>query len=342
MAYISFSPKDYFNSVLYTGNGSTNAITGTGFQPDWVWCKKRNSAQDHGAVDAVRGVTKVVYPNLNSAESTDANSVTAFGTDGFTLGSSGDFNQNSDTYVSWNWRAGAGAGSSNTDGSINTTSTSVNTTAGFSISTYTGTGSNATIGHGLGAVPRFMLIKNRTDASTDWIVYHHALGNASVLHLNTTDNEQAASGVFNSTTPTSSVITLGTDSKSNGSGKNYVCYAFAEKPGFSKAGFYRGNNITDGTFAYTGFKPAFILMKRNTAGSSWSLIDNKIPRYNETDKYIITDTSAAEQSTAVDILSHGFKLRTTGGNQNASATYYFVAFADMPMVGSNNIPALAR
>ncbi len=342
MAYTTVNKStDYFNTLLYTGNNTDGrAITGVGFQPDWVWIKGRNAALDHEVFDPVRGATKYIATNATNAEATNSNRLQSFDTDGFTLGDSTSVNKNYN-YVSWNWKAGTGQGSSNTDGSINTTYTSVNTTSGFSISSYTGTGSNATIGHGLGAVPKFMIIKNLTD-SADWIVYHSILGNASVFHLNTTDNEQAASGVFNSTTPTSSLITLGTDSKSNGSSKNYICYAFAEKTGFSRVGAYRGNNNSDGSFVYTGFKPAWILMKRNSSGASWSLVDTKRPGYNETNVYLLPDTTASEQSTAVDILSHGFKLRTSAGNQNAASTYYYIAFAESPIVGSNNIPALAR
>ena len=174
------------------------------------------------------------------------------------------------------------------------------------------------------------------------IVYHHQLGASNVFHLNTTNNEQAAAGVFNSSAPTSSIINLGTDSKSNGSGKNYICYAFAEKTGFSNFGVYRGNNNNDGSFVYTGFKPAWILMKRNSAGASWSLVDTERPGYNETNVYLLPDTTAVEQSTAVDILSNGFKLKTNAGNQNAASTYYYAAFAKAPLVGSNNIPCTAR
>ena len=345
-----YSPVDksslHFNTVLYTGNASGNhAITGVNFRPDFLWIKPR-SATDHHRLHSplLTGSDYFLRSSGNGAEAQNAGCVSSFDNDGFTLNNADSgWNASGTTYVSWNWKgAGSGSGSSNTDGSINTTATSVNTTAGISISTYTGTGSTATIGHGLGAVPKFMLIKNRTDSSTDWIVYHVALGNASVFHLNTTNNEQAASGVFNSTTPTSSLITLGTDSKSNGSSKNYICYAFAEKAGFSRFGVYSGNNNTDGTFVYTGFRPAWILKKRNSQGASWSLIDTKRPGYNQTDKYLLPDTTASEQSTAVDILSHGFKFRTSAGNQNASSTYYFAAFAEAPIVGSNNIPCTAR
>ena len=334
---------DHFNTKLYTGTGSAASITGVGFQPDWVWAKDRTSANSHQLSDAVRGVTKTLFSDATAAEVTDAQRLTAFGTDGFSVGTNSSWNTNSNNYVSWNWKAG-GAGSTNTDGNMNSTvTTSANTTAGFSIITWTGSGNTNynTIGHGLGAVPKFVIIKNRTDVC-DWMVYHHVLGNASFFHLNTTDNEQAGTGIFNSTTPTSSVITLGSDNKSNGTNDSMVAYAFAEKAGFSRFGVYSGNNNSDGSFVYTGFKPAWILMKRNSSGASWSLVDTKRPGYNETNVYLLPDTTAADQSTAVDILSHGFKLRTSAGNQNASSTYYFAAFAEAPIVGSNNIPALAR
>jgi len=344
MAYTTINKStDHFNNVTYTGTGSAASITGVGFQPDWVWAKDRTSANSHQLSDAVRGVTKTLFSDATAAEVTDAQRLTAFNADGFSVGTNSSWNTNSNNYISWNWKAG-GAGSTNTDGNMNSTvTTSANTTAGFSIITWTGSGNTIynTIGHGLGAVPKFVIIKNRTDVC-DWMVYHHVLGNASFFHLNTTDNEQAGTGIFNSTTPTSSVITLGSDNKSNGTNDSMVAYAFAEKAGFSRFGVYSGNNNSDGSFVYTGFKPAWILMKRNSSGASWSLVDTKRPGYNETNVYLLPDTTAADQSTAVDILSHGFKLRTSAGNQNASSTYYFAAFAEAPIVGSNNIPALAR
>ena len=343
MAYTTINKStDYFNTVLYTGTGSSNSVTGVGFRPDWLWIKNRSTTSSHIVQDVVRGATKQVYPDLANAEVTGSDGVSSFDSDGFTVGTGASFNGNGNNIVAWNWLAGGSQGSANTDGSTNTTYTSVNTTAGISVSTYTGTGSNATIGHGLGAVPKYIYIKNRTDGSTDWIVYHHQLGASNVFHLNTTNNEQAAAGVFNSSAPTSSIINLGTDSKSNGSGKNYICYAFAEKTGFSNFGVYRGNNNNDGSFVYTGFKPAWILMKRNSAGASWSLVDTERPGYNETNVYLLPDTTAVEQSTAVDILSNGFKLKTNAGNQNAASTYYYAAFAKAPLVGSNHIPCTAR
>ena len=343
MAYITFQPKDHFNTVLYTGDGSSSdrTITGVGFQPDWLWNKSRSNAYNHYIFDVLRG-TNMLSSNALTADEDKSPQFSALTSDGFTIRNDAGslaINANGVTFANWCWKAG-GAGSSNSDGSI-TSTVSANTTAGFSIISWTGSGNNKTIGHGLGAVPKYILIKNLTDSS-DWIVYHHVLGNASFLHLNTTDNEQAGTGIFNSTTPTSSVISLGSDNKSNGTNDNMIAYAFAEKTGFSHFNVYRGNNNSDGSFVYTGFKPALILSKRNSAGNSWSLIDNKRPGYNVTDKYLLPDTSATDQSTAVDILSNGFKFRTSAGNHNAASSYYYAAFAEAPLVGSNNVPSTAR
>ena len=234
MAYSSIiKPSDYFNTKLYTGNGSAgHSITGVGFQPDFVWMKGRNQAFDHCWYDAVRGTTKLIRSNLNNAEVTQSG-VTAFGSDGFTLGSSGETNSNNDTYASWNWKAN-GSGSSNTDGSINTTATSVNTTSGVSISTYSGTGSAATIGHGLGAIPQVMIVKNTYQAE-HWIVYHqdsNATPQDYYLRLNDTSTA-ADFPMWNDTAPTSSVFSVGTSTSVNQGGGTFVAYCFAEKKGFS-------------------------------------------------------------------------------------------------------------
>ena len=230
MAYSSIAkPTDYFNTKLYTGNGGTQSITGVGFQPDWVWTKARNYNDDHLLVDAVRGNTKYLKSHSTDAEQTSSIRVTSFNSDGFTLGSSSDINGNTDTYVSWNWKAN-GQGSSNTDGSINTTYTSVNTTAGFSISTYTGNGSaGATVGHGLGVTPNIVIIKRRS-SSEAWAFWSSSLaGNTSYLRLNATDTVGTASDLFNSTTPSNSLVTLGTGGFSNTNTETYVMYCFAEK-----------------------------------------------------------------------------------------------------------------
>ena len=228
MAYISFQPKDYFNTVLYTGNNGAHSITGVGFRPDWIWLKPRNYADHHRLMDVVRG-QYTIYSNRNVAQDANSSHFTSFDSDGFTLaGSDGGWNSSSYNYVSWNWRAGNSQGSSNTDGSINTTYTSVNTTAGFSISQYTGTGSAATIGHGLGAAPDLVIIKSLQQTRI-WIVGVEALGNWNkYLALSATDAEQTSSTYFPSA-PTSTVVNLGDGANVNNSSENYIAYCFAEK-----------------------------------------------------------------------------------------------------------------
>jgi len=342
MAYSTISkPSLHFNTKLYTGNGSTQSITGVGFQPDWVWLKKRNSTADHGLYDAVRGVTKQLYSNDAAAEATNANSLTAFGTDGFSIGTSSMINGNSDTFASWNWKAN-GAGSANTDGTINST-VSANTTAGFSIVKYTGTGSVATVGHGLGAAPKMMLIRILEDPN-DWQVYHQSIGNTHKLNLNTTEGSSDQINRWNDTSPTSSVFTLGTHSSVNASGPTYIAYCFAEKKGYSKFGSYTGNDNADGTFVYTGFKPAWVMTKYYSgSGHGWHMQDNKRDGFNYNNHRLFANTSGAEEtSVRMDLLSNGFKYRDNDGNGNGF-NYIYMAFAESPFVNSAGaVPNNAR
>ncbi len=347
MAYTTINKStDYFNTVLYTGNGSTNAITGVGHQPDLVWLKKRSSTGNHYLIDSVRGVTKTVYSNLTNAEATESNSLTAFGTDGFTLGSDSDVNANSTTLASWNWKAN-GAGSANTDGSINTTATSVNTTAGFSISKYTGTGSNATVGHGLGVAPKMILFRNLTNSSTawNWGVYHKDIGAGNVLHLNNTEALSSSATAFNSTDPTTNVFSVGSWGGTNYSGDNIIAYCFAEKPGYSKFGSYTGNGNADGSFIYTGFKPAFVITKRTDGTGNWLMYDNKRIGYNPSNYFLfphLTNAEDTSNSEWLDLYSNGFKTRVTSTTVNGSGnSYIFMAFGQS-LVGSNNVPCTAR
>ena len=348
MAYTTFQPKDYFNTKLYTGDGNaTNAITGVGFQPDWVWIKNRGTTARHVLFDAVRGSQKALFSHLTDAEQStnQYGTLNSFDSDGFTVAdgsSSGErTNNSSENYVSWNWKAN-GAGSANTDGTINTTSTSVNTTAGISICTWTGTGSAGTIGHGLGVKPSLVLAK-KTGASQNWYVYHSSLGATKYLHLNTYTSEGTASSVWNNTEPTTSVISLGTDTTQS---STYVAYCFAEKKGFSKFGSYTGNGNANGAFIYTGFKPGFILTKLSSTGSEdWKLHDIKRPGFNLTNYFLQTSNNGAELDTSnqMDILSNGFKWRSANTATNSSGnTIVYMAFAAEPLVSSNNIPATAR
>ena len=346
MAYTTINKStSYFNTKLYTGNNtSTNAITGVGFQPDWVWLKARNYGDSHRIYDAVRGASNHISSNASVAQSSSY-PLTSFDSDGFTIGSSDPSINGNYNYVSWNWKAN-GQGSSNTDGSINTTYTSANTTSGFSISTYTGTGSNATIGHGLGVAPKWVLVKRLSNADAG-VVYHESVGATKYLAINSTSASTTSSAMWNDTAPTTSVFSIGTNTAVNASGSTYVAYCFAGKKGFSKFGDYTGNGSADGTFVYTGFKPAFLLSKNTSATQGWFLIDNKRANpYNPVDGSLHPNSSAAEDTSSdffVDFTSNGFKIRDTDAQLNASGNIYmYMAFAEEPLISSNGISATAR
>jgi hypothetical protein len=350
MAYTTINKgTDYFNTKLYTGDGNaTNAITGVGFQPDWVWIKNRGTTARHVLFDAVRGSQKALFSHLADAEQStnQYGTLNSFDSDGFTVAdgsSNGErTNNSSENYVSWNWKAN-GAGSANTDGSI-TSTVSANTTAGFSILTRTGTGSNGTVGHGLGVAPKMIINKDRNSGSSWWGVYHESLGNTNAIYLNTTNATDASSAYWNNTSPTSSVFSVGTNSISNASGGSYISYCFAEKTGYSKFGSYTGNGNANGAFIYTGFKPALVIVKRSSAVEDWKMFDNKRPGYNLTNLRLKPNGSESEASSGgFDFTSNGFKARSTDAAENASgSTYIYMAFAERPFVGTNNIPATAR
>jgi len=346
MAYTTINKStDYFNTKLFTGNGGTQSLTGVGFQPDWVWLKSRSVADSHILFDAVRGVTKRLMSNAASAESTEAQEVQSFDSDGFTVGNSDNANRSSATMVSWNWKAGTGQGSSNTDGSINTTYTSANTTAGFSISKYTGTGSTGTIGHGLGAEPEVIIVK-KLNSSESWFSYHKPLGNTGRLVLNATDGVATDAGYWNSTTPTSSVFSVTSNGSNNASGDTYMAYCFAPKTGYSKFGSYTGNGNADGTFVYTGFKPAWVMVKKATgAANSWFIGDNKRSPSNIVFNYLLADTSDVDESGSGqerDFLSNGFKIRNSNNGLNTSGETYIYMSCGQSLVGQNNVPCTAR
>ena len=332
MAYTTIDkPSDYFNTVLYSGTGSSQAITGVGFQPDWVWIKNRTGTNWHTLYDVIRSTTKVLNSNQSEAESTDATGLTSFDSDGFTHGSGGNGNVNGGSFVSWNWLA-SNTTASNSNGSI-TSSVSASTTAGFSIVTYTGTGSNATIGHGLGSVPKMLIVKDRS-STENWRIYHASLGNTKEIYLDLNNASATSSTTWNNTTPTSSVFSVGTVHGTNKSSDNYVAYCFAEKKGYSKFGSYTGNGNADGTFVYTGFKPAFIIGKITSDANEWFLIDNKRSTFNVANKSVYANTSAAENTNHdVDFLSNGFKIRDSDGTVNVSGgSYIYLAFAEAPFV----------
>ena len=340
-------PSAYFKIQLYTGTGSSNAQTfadtDTAMQPDMVWIKSRSDEFNNMLYDSVRGVTKHLKPDGTNAEATDANALTAFGSDGFTVGSNSDINNSSDTYVAWCWNTQGGAGSSNTSGSINTTTTSVGATQGVSISTYTGTGSAATLGHGLGAAPQFIMVKNR-GATDNWTVFHSAKGNTHFYILNQNASPIDDNTKWNDTSPTSTLFTVGTDGNVNRDADTYVAYAFAPVQGFSKFGSYIGNGSTDGTFIYTGFRPAYVLIKID-GDDTWHIFDNKRDVDNVIERRLEADNTSVEHTTIdwLDFTANGFKQRYAGGgNNNSGTTYIYAAFAEQPFVNSNGVPCNAR
>ena len=339
------NPELYFQTKLFTGTGSSNAVTLDGsenMQPDWVWIKRRNSAGGNMTTDVIRGVTKTLITNENSAEQTFSNGLTAFGSDGFTVGSEDGFNKSSDTFVAWNWKAG-GSASSNGDGDI-TSSVSANTTAGFSIVSYTGNGSaTQTIGHGLGAVPKVMIFKRRNSTS-DWIVYHVSRGATKYIPLNSTNTGGTYEPYFANTEPTSSVFTVDTAGDINGSSDTFISYLFSEIKGYSKFSSYVGNGSSDGPFIFTGFRPAWVLYRNTTTSDSWFIHDNRRQGFNDDNEYLFADLSQAEGTVnRLRILSNGFKpIDSDKGVNKSGDTYIYLAFAESPLVNSKGVPTNAR
>jgi hypothetical protein len=331
----------YMDASLYTGDGSSSltVVNQTQFKPDFVWVKIRSGSGQHVLTDSVRGVSKQVFSSLTNAETTEAGKgITSFNSNGFTLGNelltTGTTNVNAATYVGWQWQAGQGTTTVNTSGATSS-NVSVNSTAGFSVVTYTGTGANTTIGHGLSSAPSMIIVKNRGSAVA-WAAWHTSIANTQYLVLNTTAAAATGATWWNSTTPTSSVISVGTSTSTNASGNTYVAYCWAEIAGFSKFGIFTGNGSTDGPFVYLGFRPKFVMVKRTQDGE-WGLHDTTRDPYNVVSKVILGESSDAEVSglTLYDFTSNGFKLRNSNANRNASGgTYIYMAFAENPFKNS--------
>ena len=345
-------PADHFNTVLYTGNGTsasdTQAISGVGFSPDWTWIKGRSVASGHVLNDSVRGAGKNLFSASNTTENVGGSTgdlFTSFDSDGFTVnytyggGTNNSTNANGATYVSWNWLAG-GSASSNSNGSI-TSSVSANTEAGFSIVSYTGNATaGATVGHGLSSTPEVYIVKSRS-LSTSWVTYHKDMASSpedGYLVLNGTDTF-FDTVVWNDTAPTSSVFSLGGSGySSNNSGATYIAYCFHSVDGYSKFGSYTGNGSSDGVFVYTGFRPAWVMVKKSSATQSWAIMDNKRQAsFNDVDARLFADLSNSESTGQVcDFVSNGFKMRSTFSTTNGSgATYIYLAFAEQPFKFSN-------
>ena len=333
MAYTTINdPSAYFQITLYTGNGGTQSITNGGnsdLQPDWLWIKDRDDTYKHLLVDSVRGATKHLSSINEAAEVDNTANVTSFASDGFALSSDGNVNANADNYVAWQWKESA--------------------TAGFDIVGYTGNGSARTISHSLSAVPSMMIVKSRSVADKPWAIYHHKNTSAPAtdfLSLNNTNATADSSAYWNDTAPTSSVFTVGTTNDVNQNGTTYIAYLFSEVKGFSKFGSYTGNGNADGPFSYTGFKPAWIMIKRTDSANSWTIRDSKRSTFNVMQKSLFADLNNAESDSAdynFDFLSNGFKQRNANGIDNASGgTYIYMAFAESPFVTSTGIPTTTR
>jgi len=329
MAYTDIDdPSAYFQCTLHTGTGSEQAITHGGnsdLQADLVWIKRRDATNNHRLTDVVRGVTEELYTDIADAEDTQAQGLKSFASDGFTLGTNAGYNANNGTYVSWNWKKQAGI---------------------FDIVSYTGNGSNRTISHSLGSVPKMMIVKRR-NASASWFVYHVSNGNGNVMKLDLEEAASAYAEYWNETTPTSSVFSLGTATTANADGGTFIAYLFGNKQGVSNMGTYLGNGNVDGTFIYTGFKPAFFLAKKSSqAGNYWSMWDNKrSTSFNPIDLRLAPNVNGADITGAdcCDFLSNGVKLRATDTDYNGSGlTYIYMAFAENPLVTSTGVPATAR
>jgi hypothetical protein len=352
MAYTNIDdPSAYFQTALYTGTGNANnAITNDGnsyLQPDWIWFKSRDAGHSHYVVDSSRGRDKGLYPDVNNLEVTSSGSTTdcqSFDTDGFTVGTPEDANStnsSSSTKVAWQWKCNGGTTSTNTDGDINST-VQVNSDAGFSIVTDSPSNNTArSIGHGLGVAPQVVIRRARTRVE-NWRVFHSAAGSTGALTLDGTVAYNSTTTLF--TGVTSTTFGVGTDFSVNGN-YSYVSYCFAEKQGYSKFGKYVGNGSTDGAFVYTGFKPAWLMVKRTDGVTNWRLFDSKRSGFNGDTSQLYPNLANAEDAAGdqIDLLSNGFKNRTASGDQNISgASYIYMAFAENPFTTSTGIPTTAR
>ena len=331
MAYTTIDdPEAYFQVKLYTGDGSTPSITldgGTDMQPDFVWIKNRDAADFNCIFDSVRGAGNLIYSNFNGTGFvTDADTLTSFDSDGFALGADVKVNTNTEAYVAWCWKESA--------------------TSGFDIVTYTGTGSARNISHALSAVPHLVIVK--ADEGQSINVYHHkntSEPETDLLELDEKNPTADNATVWDDTAPTSSVFTVGTKDSVNKDGIDMIMYLWSGKQGFSKFGGYVGNGNADGTFVYTGFRPAYILIKNNTAGEKWEIFDNKRDGYNDANRILYTDTADAEPAASdrIRFCANGFKAVTTGSHVNESgSTIIYAAFAEAPFVNSNGVPCNAR
>ena len=364
-------PEDYFQANIWTGNGTSQSISTYEFSPDWVWIKERSSTSSHMVYDTIRGTDVFIQTNSTVANTSSTVNLTSFDSNGFSLGDGGSTNQSSQTYVGWAWLAGgtptatnseaAGAaptsGSVMINGSASTASLagtiaakkiSANTEAGFSIVQYEGTGSNATIAHALSSAPEWVIHKRIETDGTNWAIFHTSIANTKHMVLNTTAKETTSTSMFNSTSPTSTVISVGTSSHTNSSSKDYIAYCFHSVKGYSRFGSYTGNGSGSGIVVYTGFRPAFVIVKRSSGtsdASGWFLADNARSPLNLVDEKLAANTSQEENDSSLigasgandfDFLANGFKLRASNAGTNSDGqTYIYMAFAEIPFKYAN-------
>tara|TARA_R100001082_G_scaffold76020_1_gene44120 strand:- start:25 stop:1092 length:1068 start_codon:yes stop_codon:yes gene_type:complete len=355
MAYTTIDdPSAHFQIALYSGNNTSQSITLGGnsdLQPDVVWIKERNGAEDHCIFDSSRSGSERLSPNTTGATWDDASNVTSFDSDGFSVGSSDQLNDSGNTQVAWCWKVNGGTTTTNDASSTSVGNQDsvyqVNTTAGFSIGTYSGASQVGTMAHGLSAVPHVMIVKCRSDAEP-WEIYHHKNTSApetEYIRFDSANGTADSAHIWNDTAPTSSIFTVGNTGSGNESNKTYVFYMWKEIQGYSKFGSYTGNGNADGAFVYTGFKPAFVIQKQSSAnGEYWMMKDNAREPHNQADANLYPNANNAEGDTnGIDLLSNGFKCRTTGAGSNAStATYIYMAWAEHPFVSSEGVPTTAR
>ena len=323
-------PSDYFVTKLYTGNAGTLNITGLDFQPDWVAIKDKDATNSFMTFDSVRGATKLLNWNTNALESTQTPTLTSFNSDGFSIGNNTALNTNGNNLVSWNWKKTADAG--------------------FDIVTATGNATNKTIAHSLSAVPHVIIAKEKSGSINDWTVYHHKISSApetDSIILNETNTFQDNATHWNDTAPTSSVFTVGTGSVVNRNNSTYVYYLLSEKQGYSKFGSYIANANANGIFEYTGFKPAFLLIKNTSQATDWIMYDNKRDGFEPQNKEFATNSNAVEanaEDNNVQFCANGFKVRNAGTKSNADSgdNLIYIAFAEQPLVTSTGVPATAR
>jgi hypothetical protein len=352
MAYTAINKAaDFFNTALYSGNEGSNAITGVGFQPDMTWLKCTDAAgvnYIHQLADSVRGETKYISSDSTAAETTVSNNIESWDSDGFTInGDNEETNQNGRTYVGWNWKAGTTTGIAGSP-SITPSSYSFNATSGYSIIAYTGNSSSgATLPHGLGVAPKMIIVKNLTTTES-WQVYHSALGATKYLKLDANSIAASNTGRWNDTAPTSTLFSLGDSAATNENPYNYIAYCFADVKGYSQFGSYTGNGVatyssTDvAPFIYTGFKPAFFMLKSSTAVENWYTMDNKRDGYNPDNPFLNPDENTAEIVKTNNLMSNGVKLGTPDGSTNGSGQIFIYAAFGQSLVGSNGVVGTAR